>query len=217
MRKRTFTPSIAVRTKLLITALAVSGTAAVAGLGTFGTFTSATAAQTPTAASGTVSLDFGPGGTTNRLAVGATGLAAGDTMQRGFTLRNSGTIADASITMAVSDSTPSLLDSVAGVANGLTVEVDRCSTGFTESTGTPYTYTCSGTRTTVLAATPVATVEGDGATGITLPGLSALNPSGSDSLMALFTLPSSAGNAYQGLTSTMSISFTATQRTATSA
>lgn len=217
MKKRILSPSIAVRTKLLITALAISGTAAVAGLGTFGTFTSATAAQTPTAASGTVSLDFGAAGTTDRLAVGASGLAAGDTLQRGFTLRNSGSLADASITMAISDASPSLLDSVAGATNGLTVEIDRCSTGFTESTGAPYTYTCSGSRTTVLATTPVATVESDGAAGVTLPGLSALSPAGSDSLMALFTLPQTAGNAYQGLYSTLSISFTATQRTGTAA
>src|ERR1700742_1620307 len=116
--KRIFSSGLAVRTKLFITALAVSGTAAVAGLGTFGTITSATAAQTQTDSSGTVALDFGPGGTTNRLTVGATSIAAGDTFQRGFTLRNSGTLADAGIAMTISDSSPSLLDSVAGVANG---------------------------------------------------------------------------------------------------
>jgi hypothetical protein len=118
--------------------------------------------------------------------------------------------------MTVSDSNPSLLDSAAGATNGLTVEIDRCSSGFTESGSTPYTYTCTGTRTTVLAATPVATVETNGTSGSTLPGLSALAVGSSDSLVAIFTLPSAAGNSYQGLSSTLSVGFTATQRAAQS-
>jgi hypothetical protein len=206
---------LAMRTKLFITALAVSGTAAVAGQGTFGTFTSATAAQTQTDASGTVTLDFGAAATTNRLAVGATNLAAGDTLQRGFTLRNGGSLADAGTTMQISDASPTLLDSVAGAANGLTIQVDRCSAGFVESGSTPYTYTCASGRSTVLAATPVSTVEANGVSGTSLPGLSALSPSGTDSLIAILTLPSAAGNSHQGLSSTLAVGFTATQRAAT--
>lgn len=197
------------RAKVLATVAVIGGTAGIAGLGTFGTFTSTTSAQSQTDATGTVILDHGV--ITNRLSVGASDLAPGDTLQRGFALRNNGTLDMASITMAISATSSSALDTDA--TNGLEMKVDECSIPWVESATTPYTYTCAGTTSSVLAYTPVATVK---ATPQSLSGLAALTAAGTDNLVATVRLPSAAGNTLQGLSSTLSISFTGTQRAATS-
>lgn len=198
------------RAKVALTAVTIGGTAAVVGLGTFGAWTSTTTAESPTYSSGTVTLDFGASGTTNRLSVGASEMAPGDTAERGFTLRNSGTLNFATVSLGITAPTTSLLDSDA--TNGLTVKIQKCSTGWVESASTPYTYTCAGTTTTVLAETPVATVK---ATPPVLTGLSSLTAGTSDNLKATFELPAAADNTVQGLSSTLSVTFTATQRTRT--
>ncbi len=72
----------------VIASLALVGTAAgVAGLGTYGAFTSSTSASN-TVASGSVSIALGATGTANRLSVAASGLVPGDTVQRVATLSN---------------------------------------------------------------------------------------------------------------------------------
>ena len=197
------------RAKILATVAVIGGTAGIAGLGTFGTFTSSTSAQSQTDATGTVILDHGV--LTNRLSVGATDLAPGDTLQRGFALRNNGSLDMASITMAISAPSTSTLDTDA--TNGLEVKIDKCSIAWVEVGTGPYTYTCAGTTSSVLSYTPVATVKN---TPATLSGLSALTAGSTDNLVATVRLPSSAGNSLQGLSSTLSISFTGTQRAATS-
>ncbi|MDQ1687985.1 MAG: spore coat-associated protein [Frankiaceae bacterium] len=202
------------RAKVLATVAVIGGTAGIAGLGTFGTFTSTTAAQSSTHSTGTVVLDYGAGGTTNRLTTGASLLAAGDTQQRGFTLRNSGSLDYASVKANLSASTSSLLDTDA--TNGLSLKIEKCSgVGWVESLVTPYTYTCAGTVTTVLADTPVATlIAASGGSAVT--GLASTTSGSSDSLRATWTLPSGAANSVQGLSSTLVLDFTATQRAATS-
>lgn len=202
--------TLSMRAKVALTAVTIGGTAAVVGLGTFGAWTSTTTAESPTYSSGTVTLDFGASGTTNRLSVGASEMAPGDTAERGFTLRNSGTLNFATVSLGITAPTTSLLDSDA--TNGLTVKIQKCSTGWVESASTPYTYTCAGTTTTVLAETPVATVK---ATPPVLTGLSSLTAGTSDNLKATFELPAAADNTVQGLSSTLSVTFTATQRTRT--
>jgi len=203
---------LSVRARVLATVTAVGATAAVAALGTFGTFTSSTTAQTPTYATGTVVLDFGVAGTTNELGVGASGMAAGDYTQRMFTLRNSGTLNMGSVKLNIAASTSSALDTDA--TNGLTVKIDKCTAGWVRTgTATPYTYTCAdvGGATNVLAITPVATVK---ATPATVASLSALTAGSSDSLLATFSVPSTAANSVQGLSSTLSVTFAGTQASA---
>ena len=200
------------RFKVLVSVAAISGTAAVAGLGTFGTFTSTTAAQAQTDATGTVTLDYGANGTTNRLTTGASNLAAGDTIARMFTLRNSGTINLASVVMDVAASPSSALDTDA--TNGLTVKLDKCSVALVEvGTTAPFTYTCAGTVSSVLASTPIATAK---STPPSLSGLSSLTSGSSDNLVMTVTLPSGAPNSMEGLSSTLSFDFVGTQRAATS-
>ena len=198
------------RAKVAVTAVTLGGTAAVVGLGTFGAWTSTTTAEAPTYSAGTVTLDYGALGTTNRLSVGASAMAPGDTAERGFTLRNSGSLNFATVSLGITAPTTSLLDSDA--TNGLTVKIQKCSTGWVESAQTPYSYTCTGTTTTVLTDTPVATVK---ATPPALTGLSSLTAGASDNLKATFELPAAADNTVQGQSSDLSVTFTATQRTRT--
>ena len=78
--------------KLLATVAVLGAAASIAGLGTYATWTSTTS-ENHTISSGTVTIALGAtGAATNRLNVGASGLAPGDTIQRSVDLTNSGTI-----------------------------------------------------------------------------------------------------------------------------
>ncbi len=181
--------------------------AGVGGLGTFATFTSAaTAGHSITTGSVTVAL--GAAGPANRLGVNATGVAPGDTIQRAFDLSNSGSLTLASVTLTTTASPSSLLDTDS--TNGLQMVIDKCSAAWTES-GPPYTYTCGGTTSTVLASRAVI------GSNLALSNITDLNtPATTDHLRLTLTLPSGAGNTFQGLTSTVTYSFTGIQRASTS-
>jgi spore coat-associated protein N len=148
------------------------------------------------------------GASTNRLNVNATGVAPGDTMQRSFDLINQGSLDLASITLTTSATTSSLLDTDA--TNGLQMAIDRCSVAWTESGSSPaFTYTCSGSTSTVLAQRAVI------GSNLALSNLGSLTAGATDHLRLTLTLPSSADNSFQNLTSTIQYSFTGTQRAAT--
>jgi predicted ribosomally synthesized peptide with SipW-like signal peptide len=191
----------------LLGSFAVLGAAAsITGLGTFATFTSSTSAS-QSISSGTVSIALGAAGPANRLAIGASGLVAGDTVQRAADLTNSGADPIGSISLTTTASTSSALDT--DTTNGLQMAIDKCSLAWTES-GPPYTYTCGGTTTSVLASRAVIGAN------LALSNLSALAAGSTDHLRVTLTLPAAAPNALQGKASVVSYSFDATQRAATS-
>jgi len=194
--------------KVLLSVAAVGSAASIAGLGTFASFTSTTSASQPIA-SGTVQIALGAtGAATNRLSVGASGLVPGDTVQRSFDLSNTGNQDLASIALTTTAGPSSLLDT--DPTNGLQMVIDECSVAWTEAgTGPAYTYACSGTTTIVVASRAVI--------GSTIPmsGLAALTSGATDHLRVTLTLPSTTGNTFQGLTSTINYSFLGTQRAAT--
>jgi hypothetical protein len=198
--------------KVLATVLAVGATAAVAGLGTFGTFTDTTSASTPVD-SGIVDLNLGAVGAANRLTVAATNIVPGDTMQRAFTISSgNSTSALGSVTLTSAATTSSLLDTDA--TNGLQMVIEKCSlpTGWVETGIAPaYTYTCPlGVVTEVLAQRAVI------GSGLAITGLDAQATAGAtDQLRMTLTLPSTAGNTFQDLASTVQFTFTGTQRAAT--
>ena len=194
-------------TRKLIASVAVLGAAAsIAGLGTYATFTSTTS-QSHTISSGTVTIALGAtGAATNRLNIGATAVAAGDTIQRSVDLINSGSIDLASITLTTTASPSSLLDTDA--ANGLQMVIDKCSQAWTEA-GPPYTYTCGGTTSSVVGSRPV--IGGN----LALSNMSAFTNGLTDHLRVTLTLPSAAPNSFQNQSSTISYAFTGTQRAAT--
>ena len=206
MRNRRFSR----KTKLLATLVIVGVTASVAGLGTFATFTSSTSAS-QSISTGTVTIALGAAGPANRLTVNATAVAPGDTMQRAFNLANTGTIdLAAAPTLTTTASPSSLLDT--DTTDGLQMTLDRCDVPWTESGSAPaYTYTCSGTTSAVLASRPVI------GAALALSNLSDLATAGTTAHLRLtLSLPTPAGNTFQGLSSTLTYTFTGTQRAGTS-
>jgi spore coat-associated protein N len=196
------------RRKLLISLAIISAAAGIAGLGTFATFTSSTSAS-QSVSSGTVTIALGAtGASTNRLTVGASNIAPGDTIQRSVDLIDSGTIDLASIALSTSATASSLLDTDA--TNGLQMVIDRCSNAWAEGGTAPgYTYTCSGTTSTVLASRAII------GTNLALSNLSALTNGVTDHLRVTLTFPSAAPNSFQNQSSTIQYTFTGTQRAGT--
>jgi len=201
MRRQILTPG-ATSNKVIASIALVCAAAAIAGLGTFATFTSSTSTS-HTIASGTLSLTSGP---TNRLGTGASTIAAGDSMQRAIDLNYAGSISFGSATLTTSASASSSLDTDA--TDGLHIAIDKCSVAWTES-GPPYTYTCGGSTSSVLASSPVI------GSNVALSNLT-LTAGSTDHLRVTVTLPSTAGNSLQNLSSTVDYTFTGVQRAGTS-
>jgi len=198
-------PRTSTRTKAIVTGGLLAITVAGVGGAAFAAFTG-TSTASQSVSSGTVSLaGIGTNAAGNRLTVGATNIAPGDTIQRAVTVTNTGTVDLASIVLTTTATTSSLLNTDA--TNGLQMAIDKCSVAWTES-AIPYTYTCSGTTTSVLASSPVI------GTNLALSNLT-LTAAAANNLRVTVTLPSAAGNTFQGLTSVVNYTFTGTQRAAT--
>lgn len=200
-------PTRSTRAKILATALAVAGASAVAGLGTFGSFTSTTNAA-ESISSGTVQIALGSAGTaTNRLTVAASGLVPGDTVQRAADLSVAGDQGLSGVTLSTTASPSSVLDTDA--TNGLQMVIDSCPSAWTESGTAPaYTYTCGAGATTLVASRPVI------GSNLTLAGLG-ITPGAVNHLRVTLTLPAAADNTFQSKASTIDFAFTGTQRAAT--
>jgi spore coat-associated protein N len=186
--------------KILLSLAALGAAASIAGLGTFATFTSSTGTSN-TIASGTLSLTA----PFSRLGTGASPIAPGDTMQRAIDLSYSGTISFGSATLTTSASPSSLLDTDG--TNGLQMAIDKCSQAWTEA-GPPYTYTCGGSTSTVLASRALI------GSGVPLSNLT-LTAGSTDHLRVTLTFPSGAGNTLQNQSSTVSYTFSGSQRAGT--
>jgi len=196
--------------KVLLSLGALGVTGALAGMGTFATFTATTSAS-QTVASGTVIIALGAtGASTNRLTVNASLLVPNDTIQRSFDLSNTGSQDLATLALTTTASPSSLLNTDA--TNGLQMVVDRCSVPWTEAGSSPaFTYTC-----VAGSITPILTTRAVTQSGLAMTGLSALTAGGTDHLRLTLTFPSTADNTFQGLSSTISYSFLGTQRAGTS-
>jgi spore coat-associated protein N len=186
--------------KILASVALVGTAAAVAGMGTYGAFTSTTNASQEVKA-GTVVVELG--GTVNTLSNPIAGLLPGDSVEKFVTLKNSGESDFNAVTLTTTAATGSLLTS--DVQNGLQFTVEACSTEWVVvSNGAD---TCAGSRT-VVATTPIL-----GINVLTAPA--SLTAKQSDHLKITTSLPNTAGDAFQGLTSTVNFKFDATQRTGT--
>ncbi|MHA7168505.1 TasA family protein, partial [Arthrobacter bambusae] len=112
------------------------------------------------------------------------------------------------ITLTTAAAPSSLLDT--NTTMGLQLTVDDCSVPWTEAGTAPaYTYTCTGTTTTVLASRPVIGAN------VALANLTSVTAGHTDNLRVTLTLPSTADNTLQNQSSTIGFTFTGTQRTAT--
>ena len=121
-----------VKRVVLTVAVVVAGTGAILG-GAFATFTDTTSAAPQAISSGKVVLSVGP---TNDSATGATNIAPGDSIPREVDLNSTAaTLNDATITLGISASPSSLLDT--DQTNGLQVQVQTCSVAWARVAGPP--------------------------------------------------------------------------------
>lgn len=142
--------------KVLLSVTALAAAAALAGAGTYASFTgSVSASQSVT--SGTMSLTLPAAGSTNRLATPATGFAPADSMQRAVDLTVSGDVDMSAITLTTADATAPVTILSTDTINGLQITVERCAVAWTESPTVPaggFTYMCAAPLS-VIARTPV--------------------------------------------------------------
>lgn len=189
--------------KILASVALVGTAAAVAGMGTYGAFSSSTSASQSVTA-GTVKIALGAT-TADTLNVAVAGMLPGDKVEKLVTLANTGDSALNTVSLTTdAGATTSLLTSE--VVDGLQILIENCSVAWT---GAAAPYSCSGTKSTVLASSPVIGANR------TLANLTALTNGKTDYLKVTTTLPSTAPNAFQGATSTVGFTFAATQRTET--
>ncbi|MET4618943.1 spore coat-associated protein N [Arthrobacter sp. 2762] len=188
----------------VLASVALLGTAAaVAGMGTYGAFTSSTSASQQVTA-GTVTIALGTGAN-NTLNVPIAGLLPGDKVEKLVTLANTGNSDLNNVTLTTTaGATASLLTT--DPTNGLQLTIENCSVAWT---GAAAPYTCTGTKTTVMAAAPVITANK------VLNNLTALAPAKTDYLKVTTAFPTTANDTFQGATSTIAFAFTGTQRTET--
>jgi len=193
-------------TKITLSLAALLVSLGVAVTGTYAAFT-ASVSRGHQVSSATPVLSLGAvNASTNRLGVDAPNIGPGDSVYRAFDLTNSGTAKFTAVGMGIQVTTASLLTTDA--TNGLQATLERCTgTGWVESGTSPnFTYTCSGTRSTVVPKGAVATLA---ATTTATAGLQALLPGGTDHLLLTETLPATADNTFQSLTSSLTYIFNA--------
>ncbi|MCO4236271.1 TasA family protein [Pseudarthrobacter raffinosi] len=187
--------------KILASVALVGTAAAVAGMGTYGAFTGTTTTVDQQVTAGTVDIDLTDPGTLN---VAVAGLLPGDSVEKFATLKNTGNSTLNTVTLTTNAAVSSLLTTDA--TNGLQVTIDACNVAWTVVAAAPDT--CSGTQTAVLANGSII------GTGKALANLASVTAGSSDRLKITTSLPTSADNTFQGLTSTIGFTFDATQRTA---
>jgi predicted ribosomally synthesized peptide with SipW-like signal peptide len=180
----------------------IGAAAAVAGMGTFGSFTDSSTPVATTIQSGTLNIDV----TQQGFAVPVTtaGFVPGDSLTRAVNLVNSGNVALGSVTLNTTAAAPSVLTTDA--TNGLQLAVKSCSVPWAQAgTATAATYSCTGTER-VLGSGPVIS-------NVTLSNPASLAAGATDYLTFAVSLPAGADNTFQGKTAALSLVFTGTQRT----
>lgn len=189
----------------IVGSLAVIGTAAaVAGLGTYGNFTDSTTPMNTTLATGTLSINLTQVGAA--VPVSVSGMVPGDSVSRAVNLVNDGDLAMSSVNLVSTATASSILTT--DTTNGLKVSVRSCSVAWTQGgTASAPTYTCGATESTLLSGPVVSSSE--------LFSPASLNPGGTDHLVFSVSLPTTAGNEFQGKTAGISLAFTGVSRSGT--
>lgn len=180
------------------------------------TFTASTAVNQSATSSGHMELTIPAAGASNRLTLGASDIAPGDTMQRVVDVTvdaSSSTGIFTALQMAITASPSSALDTDAD--DGLKAWVAVCDVAWTEAGSSPaYTYTCGGTQQDVLATSgsPTAISTLTGATSLSNVDLT---PGTANHLMVRLSFPTTADDAFQDLSSTLTFTFSGVQRAGT--
>jgi hypothetical protein len=137
------------------------------------------------------------------------GMLPGDSVTKFVTLENMGDANLGSVTLATAVALPATGNPsplTSDTVNGLQISIEFCSEAWT---GTAGSYNCGGSK-----GAPVTNVPIIGSRD--LGNVNSKTAKKSDFLKITTTLPKDAPNTFKGATSTVSFTFTATQRTATS-
>lgn len=192
--------------KVLASAALLAAAAGVAGMGTYGGFTTSTSASAKVD-SATVTLTGADTGTLN---VQASQVIPGDTVQRTLSLVNGGTLDLAAISLTTTSSAPNILTS--DLVNGLQLAVDKCPVAWTGTGAGPYTCNSQGTPVQGSAVLAKRAVIGE---NIPMSGLTSTTAGKTDFLRVTLTLPAAAGNDFQGKNSSVNFAFNAAIRGST--
>ncbi len=185
--------------KLVATLGVLGGAVAVAGMGTFGTFTDSSTPVDTSVATGTVSIEIGPAAAQATVPLIPGGLLPGDTYRMPLNLVNNGDLDLAEVRVQTAALQSSVLNT--DQVNGLQVQLRSCSQDWTV---TGADYSCAGSVTDLYTG-PIITNS-------PMPGAATLQAGGVDHLLAVVTLPQNAGNTFQNKTTALSLTFTAVQR-----
>src|SRR4051812_31003518 len=169
-------------TRKVVGSLAIAGTAAaVAGLGTFGTFTDSTTPVATTVQTGTLDINLNQPAGAYAIPVTTANFVPGDSITRAVNLSNDGSTALSSVTLG-SVSTGASNNLITDTANGLQLALKACSVAWTQGgTASAPAYTCSGTERSLYA--------GPAATNFVVSNPASLNPGGVDYLVFSVSLP----------------------------
>lgn len=191
--------------KILASVALIGTAAAVAGMGTFGTFTDSTNASQDVTTD-TVSITLGS--TTPLPITTAAGMLPGDSVERFVTLKNDGASDLASITLTTALPDPAAQDILTtDPANGLQLTVESCSQAWTTVANGPDT--CDAPATSAVPIQKRAIIGTD----LALGNLAAKTANQSDYLKITTSLPTGADNTFQGLAATINFTFNALQPT----
>ncbi|SFF78717.1 hypothetical protein [Blastococcus tunisiensis] len=177
--------------------LAAAG--AVAGLGTFGSFTDSTTPVQTDVAAGTVAIELSPAAAYRTVPMSPGGLLPGDSTATPFDIANVGDVEWASVTFTSWATRSSVLDT--DPIHGLQLTLESCPVSWTVAGAG---YECGGTAQQLYAG-PIVTDE-------PLVGAAALVPGGVDHVLATVTFPETAGDAHENKTTDLAFAFTAVQR-----
>jgi hypothetical protein len=177
--------------------IAIAATAAaVAGLGTFGSVTDSSSPTPVAVQDGTVSIDLTAGDGSASVPL-SFAVVPGSSSTKTINLVDDGSVALKSVSLATTATTSSILDS--DPTNGLQMSVESCSIAWAADG------TCAGAQRTVLASGPAVRTAN-------LANPFGLVAGATDHLAVTLGLPATAGDQFKSQTSSLSLTFTATQR-----
>lgn len=180
----------------------VGATVAIAGLGTFGSFTDSTVPVESGVQTGTLSINLSPAATSATVPFRTGGFMPGDSAARAFDVVNDGDVAWDSVTFTSWATSSSLLDR--DTVDGLQLTVESCSTAWGVDGSR---YVCGGSEREFYSG-PVIMDQ-------PLAGAASLAPGKVDHLLATVDFPSTAGEELQNQVSQLAFRFTAVQRDGT--
>jgi len=212
-------PRRSTATKLLASAAVVGGGLALTFGGAFATLT-ANATGTSSITAGTLLLNLVHDGSSNGLPETINNMAPGDVYNVYIDLTNTGTLASAAgMTLGASANPANALTNDKIPGEGLSVAITMCSQAWTVTTGSPGSASCGGSTTSVLGSTALSSFGTTGEPLSAIPALAASTGAAHLQLQLTLagtetstngTLPSAT---IQGLSTTITWTFTETQRT----